>query len=399
MSEKDLISKIYSNPTQDFLDNPYETFEKLRNISSLVKIDDQHWLTTTHHYAKSVLLNPMFGRGDMYKVPPAEEELSPVEVMRKNWMLYNDPPNHTKLKKFSLKVLESYLDNELINKVQDISDYLINSITHKEKFDLVDEYAYPLPLLVIAELLGVPKEDRNLFKHWSCEVNKTLEPCCSIEQKRNGDKIVLELYAYFESLINKSNFPDNCILNKLLYHNIDGESLTHEEIIYTAILILIAGHETTSSMTALGILTLTKFPNIYQNLKTTPDKIPLAVEELLRYEAPVQLARRVALQDTRLFDVSFNKNDMITVCFGAANYDPVVFNSPYDFQINRTNVHMSFGLGPHFCLGSKLARLEGKIVFKDLITKLPMLKRADELIDWKKSIVLRGLNSLQLIQV
>ncbi len=142
-----------------------------------------------------------------------------------------------------------------------------------------------------------------------------------------------------------------------------------------------------------------KVSSIIRNLKTTPDKIPLAVEELLRYEAPVQLARRVALQDTRLFDVSFNKNDMITVCFGAANYDPVVFNSPYDFQINRANVHMSFGLGPHFCLGSKLARLEGKIVFKDLITKLPMLKRADELIDWKKSIVLRGLNSLQLIQV
>lgn len=393
MKIEPLIKKMYQMDDPEFLDNPYKTFEQLREYGPLVPSGEGQWLATTHAAVKKTMLSPAFGRGDMYRVPPYTDTLSPVEIMRKNWMLYNDPPNHTKLKKFSTNVLDDFLDQDLKNRTADISKMLIEMIDFSKPFDLVEAYAYPLPLLVIADLLGVPKEDRHHFKEWSAQVNRTLEPCVSLEEKKTSDDIVKGVYSYFNDLIREKKYPPGSILDTLS-KEIDGEKLTYDEIIYTAVLLLIAGHETTSSMTALGILTLMKFPEIYAFLKKNPHCIDRALDELLRYEAPVQMARRVALEDTTLLDHNFKAGEMVTGLFGSANYDPAVFENPYDFIYDRKSAHLAFGYGVHYCLGAKLARLEGFVVFRDLISKIPLMSRVNQTLDWKKNIVLRGLHSL-----
>jgi cytochrome P450 len=387
------IDKIIRASCPQHIENPYATFDALRVHGPMVRHSSGLWVAIGYRHVRKVMMSPSFGRADMYRVPPLEDQLSAVELMRKNWMLYCDQPKHTQIKQISADILKKQMNDNLLARISDISEFLMTEMLKKREFDIVEDYAYPLPLLVIAELLGVPKEDRDSFKSWSALINKTLEPCCSLEEKSNSDKIVTEIYSYFEQLIATGIRPRSMLEDLVNSQAVEG-GLSKDEVIYTAMLLLIAGHETTSSMTALGMLALLHNPEKYRQLRDNPHLIKNAVDELLRFDAPVQMARRIALEDTELYGQPILKGDMVMGVFAAANYDETQFSNPYGLNFERKNLHLSFGIGTHYCLGTALAKQEGRIVFEDLITKMPMLEFGERRVIRKENIMLRGLESL-----
>lgn len=385
--------------------NPYPTYARLRSDAPVHRVslpDGQGvWLITRYDDVVAVLKDERFVKDwrnattpeQLAQIPPIPEVIKPL---RRN-MLAADPPDHERLRRLVSKAFTPRLIERMRPRVQEIADALLDAVEDKGEMDLIDDYAFPLPLTVIAELLGVPAEDRKRFREWS-------DAAVSGDTTQEYvEKILLPhmqaftdyLRALFEE---KRENPKDDLISALVRAEEAGDKLSEDELLGMVFLLLVAGHETTVNLIGNGTLALMQHPDQLQKLKADPSLIKPAVEELLRYDGPVETStRRFAREDVAIGGTVIPKGEIVMVVIAAADHDPGRFPDPDFLDITRTdNKHLAFGKGIHHCLGAPLARMEGQIAISTLLRRLPnlRLKGSPESLTWRPGLVLRGLKGL-----
>jgi cytochrome P450 len=359
------------------------------------------WLVTRYDDVVAVLKDERFAKDwrramtpeQLAQIPPIPEVMRPLSEN----MLDKDPPDHERLRRLVSKAFTPRLIERMRPRVQEIADTLLDAVEDKGGMDLIDDYAFPLPITVIAELLGVPVEDRNRFREWSDAavsgdttqeyVEKILLP--------HMQAFIEYLRALFEE---KRENPKDDLISALVLAEEAGDKLSEDELLAMVFLLLIAGHETTVNLIGNGTLALLQNPDQLQKLKDEPLLIKPAIEELLRYDGPVETStERFAREDVAIGDTVIPKGEMVMVVIAAADHDPERFPEPDTLDIARAdNKHLAFGKGIHHCLGAPLARMEGQIALGTLLRRMPdlRLKGSPESLTWRPGMVLRGLTGL-----
>ncbi len=314
-------------------------------------------------------------------------------------MLVSDPPDHTRLRSLVQKAFTPRMVEQLRPRIEAIVEGLLEAIVARGgTFDLIDELAYPLPVQVIAELLGVPAEDRAKFHEWSAALAAGLNPLVSEANMERAMRGRDQLHAYFRSIIaERRREPRADLISSLVAVEEQGERLNERELVVMCNLLLIAGHETTVNLIGNGVLALVGNPQQLERLRAAaPESLGTAVEELLRFDSPVQLTGRIARERVSLGGQDIAPGDWVLPLLGAANHDPAQFSDPDRLDLARNpNPHVAFGRGIHFCLGAPLARLEGQIAIGALAARLPKLELAGTP-ERRDQITLRGLSHLPL---
>jgi cytochrome P450 len=311
-------------------------------------------------------------------------------------MLFLDPPDHTRLRTLVNKAFTPPAIEALKPRIQTIAETLLDQIQAPAAFDIIETIAYPLPVIVMAELLGVPAADRAQFKLWSDQRARLLEPTITASEVQVAIQAAHEFDAYFLDIIKaRRQEPRDDLVSALVAAEEAGDTLTHSEVLVMLRLLMIAGNETTTNLIGNGLLALLRHPDQLQKLRDDPGLIPSAVEELLRYDGPVQIDGRIAMEDMAIKGRHIQKGQNIIVLIGSANHDPEVFRDPEQLNITRQEgSHIAFGRGIHHCLGAPLARLEGRIAFEALLKRFADLRLLTDQPRFKDNVVLRSLQSL-----
>ncbi|MEH7402716.1 cytochrome P450 [Gottfriedia acidiceleris] len=394
-------NQLKVNPLQ-FYKDPYSYFSNARQISPVLYTElfqRTGWLVTGYREAEIMLKDPRFIK-EANKVTPTEqipESVMPAIAINRKMMLFRDAPDHTRLRNLVNKAFSPRMVENLRTSVNEIADYLIANMKGKFTHELIRDFSYLLPVFVITDLLGVPKEDRDLFRNWSDAFIKFIDFNTTMEDLELVSKDILDASNYFRNLISKRRIePKEDLISNLIVAEESGDKLSEDEMIASCLLLLIAGHETTVNLITNGYYLLLKHPEQFELLKNDLTLIPSAIEEILRYESPVIFTSRWAREDFEFAGNSIKKGDYFMVSLGGANYDPTVTTNPEIFDITRKNIkHLSFSSGPHFCLGAPLARLEGQIAIEKLIRHLvnPVLIEEPTR---RKNVAFRGFESLKI---
>ena len=312
-------------------------------------------------------------------------------------MVTSDDPDHRRLRNLVHQAFTPRVIEKMRARVNEVTDELLDKMAKKKHVELIEDFALPLPLTIISDMMGIPAEDRPRFHKWS---NKFLEvatgdPKIMIRQLPNG----IRMYRFFERMIElRRRDPQDDLLTALVNAEADGDRLSQDELISMIFLLLLAGHETTVNLIGNGTLALMEFPGQMKLLRERPDLIGCAVEELLRYSNPVEHGNiRIALDDFELGGYPIKKGNIVLLLISSANRDEAVFDEPDQLDITRNpNRHLSFGFGIHYCLGAPLARLEGQIAIQKLVDRFPEMKLAvpREEIVWRNTTAVRGVKKL-----
>ncbi len=311
-------------------------------------------------------------------------------------LLELDPPAHTRLRLLVSKAFTPRAVARLQGRVQQITDELLDAASGMERFDLVEALAYPLPVTVIAEMLGVRPRDLDLFKRWSNTLALTVNAILTPDEIRAIMQAADEAHAYFETIIeDRRRQPRDDLVSALLAAEEEGDRLTHDEMLAVLLLLLVAGNDTTRNLIGNGMLALLRNPGELRRLREDPGLIESAVDELLRYDSPIQLNDRTAREDMEIGGKSIRAGKRVVAFLGAANRDPEVFDDPDNLDIGRDvkSHHLAFGRGIHYCLGASLAVLEARIAFASLLERFPSIRLAAAPC-YRDSAALRGLDHL-----
>ena len=311
-------------------------------------------------------------------------------------MLSLDPPDHRRLRALVSKAFTPRAVNALEAHIRSLMHELLDAVGDLSGFDLMETVARPLPVIVIAEMLGVPPEDRPQFRGWSDRRARLLEPTISDEERVDAMRATEDLDAYFTPIVKERRAePRDDILSGLARAEEEGDRLDERELLTMLRLLLVAGNETTVNLIGNGMLALLRHPEQLQRLRDDPSLIPAAVEELLRYDSPVQLDLRRVVEDCEVNGFPLKQGDDLVLLIGGANRDPDQFENPDDLDIGREQTsHISFGRGVHACIGAPLARLEGRIAIEVLLERFSSIRLSGPPPRFRPSIVLRGLESL-----
>lgn len=392
------------NPlSPEFQANPYPFYDLLRaHMPRFFWETWRMWFFTRYEDCAALLRDNRFGheilnyatREELGWGDVPENQLPLTEVTR-SWMLFRDPPTHTRLRGLVHKAFTPRMVERLRERIQTRADQLIDAALAKGSMDVIADLAFPLPVSVIAELLGVPPEDMDDFQRWSRALAFTLELTDDPAVYEVGAVNAQEFAAYMRGQVaDRRRAPQDDLLSGLIAAEAEGDQLTEQELIATCLLLLLAGHETTINLIGNGIYALLTHPDQWAKLKANPALSKSAVEECLRYDSPVQMTTRIALRDVEYDGVTIQRGQQIALLFGAANHDPAKFNQSDVFDITRDpNPHMAFGNGIHFCLGAPLARLEGQIALETVARRLPDLRLAGDPTR-RNTYVLRGFREL-----
>ncbi|MBW8484983.1 cytochrome P450 [Actinomadura parmotrematis] len=375
---------------------PYARYREIAARGPLARTAAGLWVTASYDLCGRVLRDPGFGHrpegGAVWRTAP----------VRRRSFLTLDPPDHTRLRRLVGKAFTARLVERLRPRIAALVDELLGGL--RGEVDLIAGLAYPLPVILISELLGVPPEDRDRFKGWSDILARGLDPDFLLPPAELAarDAAREEFAAYFRGLAARRRAePRDDLLSALVAVPPGDDALTEEELLATCVLLLVAGHETTVNLIGNGTLALLRHPDQLAWLRAHPEAMPAAVEELLRYDPPVQLTLRTALADTELAGHEIAKGQLVLLLIGAANRDPAVFADPDRLDLARyldggasgpAARHLAFGLGIHFCLGAPLARLEGELALRGLLDRDPALLPGAPA--YRANLVLRGLAAL-----
>ncbi len=390
----------------NFKANPYPIYAQLRSTAPVhhVTLPDGRgvWLVTRYDDVASVLKDERFAK-DWRNAPSPEQltHLSPVSKelakLQIGNFLYVDPPDHQRLRGLVSKAFTPRLIERMRGRVQAIADALLDAVQDKGEMDPIGDYAYPLAITVITELLGVPAEDRHKFREWSITA-------VSLDRTQEYvEKIFVPhmraLTDYLQAISEeKRKEPEDDLISALVRAEESGDKLSEDELLGTLFLLLVAGSETTVNLIGNGTLALLQHPDQLQELRDDPSLIEAAVEELLRYGAPFEIStERFAREDVAIGETVIPKGEVVMAVVAAANRDPERFPEPNTLDITRKdNKHLGFGKGIHFCLGAPLARMEGQIAIGTLLRRMPnlQLKGSPESLTWRPGLILRGLEGL-----
>ena len=388
-----------------FIANPYPAYQELRETTPvwrspfgrtfLTRYEDSSLLMRDRRlgkdYTEPEALMRRFG-------PTAMQEPAVVELS--HMMLMRDPPDHTRLRGLITKVFTARKIEEMRPGIQAITDRLLDKVAAQGEMDAIRDLAFPLPVLVICELLGIPEADCARFVTATASGAALLNPVPPTrEELDRANEGTLATGAYFEALFEqRRKEPREDLLTLLVQAEEAGDHLTTQELRANTTLLFAAGHETTVNLIGNGIWSLHDNPSQWAAIRDNPALIPNAIEEILRYECPVQAVARTVAEPIAIGGEAFNKGDLIVALIGAANRDPEVFPDPDRLDVTRERLKpLSFGGGIRFCIGAQLARIEAEVVFTTLLRRMPDLKRADQgAPKWRESFTLRGLTTLPM---
>lgn len=386
-----------------FIADPYPVYRQLREHHPVLWNDATgQWLISRHKEVDRLLRDRRLGRTYLHRAshaemgrpkPPAAH--APFHELNDAGMLDREPPDHTRLRRLVLKAFTPRTVEAMRERIQAIVDGLIDDFGGAAQIDLIADYIEPLPVTVIAELLGIPEADRHLLRPWSADICLMYELNPPETSAHKAVKASLEFAAYLRELLAERRArPGADLISGLAAVMDEGDRLTQEELIGTCVLLLNAGHEASVNGAGNGWWTLFRHPDRLADLHADPSLLPSAIEELLRFDTPLSMFERWVLEPIEVHGITIPRGSEVALLFGSANRDPAVFPHADELDLTRDpNPYLSFGAGIHYCLGAPLAKLELGIAFETLMRRVPRL----ELIEpprWKPTFVLRGLESL-----
>ncbi len=394
-----------------FVTDPYPVLRRLQETAPVFWSERMGaWLVTRHADVRAAFRDPRLSsdriRPFVAQLQPAMKELVlPLGENLALWSVFNDPPQHTRLRALMGKAFTSRAVEALRPRVAAIVDELLDAIERRGgEFDYHREFAYPLPATVIADMLGVPRTDVDKLKKWSDDLAQfVLTSRANPEKYRRAAAGMAEMTDYFDRFIRgrTEEGGGNDVTTALLAARERDDRLAHAEIVATALLLLFAGHETTTQLIANGLYWLLRNPVTLADLRAHLDDqryVENAVEEMLRFDGPSLSMVRVAAQDFEWHGQRIGKGERVFLFMSAANRDPRVFAEPDRLDLRRANAgeHLTFGYGIHFCIGAPLARLEGQVAFPRVLRRFPNLALADANPPWSDSILTRGMLEMRL---
>lgn len=393
-----------------FKANPYPTYAALRAdcpIYRRVAADGQTaiWFLTGYDEVTALLRDhKRFCKDVNNTLAPEQRDRQaptpPLLRLLSNHMLNLDPPDHTRLRALVNKAFTGQVVTQLEARIQTIADQLLDRVHAKGSMDLIEDFAFPLPMIVIAELLGIPPRDRLRFRNWSTAfVTPSANLQRSAKKLAKAGQVMTDFTRYMRQVFaERRQEPRNDLISRLLQAEENGDSLNEEELFSMMILLIVAGHETTVNLIGNGMLALLQHPVQRTLLQAQPALLPAAIEEMIRYDGPVERATmRFATEDVTLGDQTIRRGDAVSLVLAGADRDPAHFPHPDTFDMTReNNRHLGFGLGIHYCLGSALARVEGQIAIRTLLQRYPTLHLTTpvEQLKWRTIPILRGLHHL-----
>jgi cytochrome P450 len=382
--------------------NPYPAFARARAAAPVQWHEGLGlWLAFTHAESNAVLRDRRLGRIWVDKVPV--ERFESFNLIHRNAILEMEPPHHTRLRRLISTAFARGHVERLRPWVEDLAGRLVEELIEESAgsrpVDLLAGMAEQLPVAVIAELLGVPDADRPLLRPWSNAIVKMYEYDRTRQREEAAERAADEFVTYLRGLAGerRKNPGDDLVSHLVTVRDADGDKLTEDELVTTCILLLNAGHEATVNVTGNGTLALLRHPDQLQRLRADRGLLPTAIEELMRFDSPLQLFERTATEDVAIGGVTVERGQKIAALLGSANHDPALFASPETLDVGRTeNPHISFGAGVHFCIGAPLARVELQATFGALVDRTSALELGGEPVR-RPEFVIRGLATLPVV--
>jgi cytochrome P450 len=383
--------------------DPYPIYRQLRSEAPAGKVPGMDiWYFTRHADCQAILRDKRAAsdtrKSDVYR--QMEDSLRlPADVREHRSFLYLDPPDHTRLRGLVAGVFTPQSINRLKARIQTLIDELLDAAQQQGHFEIVGDLGYPLSFTIICELLGLSIEDRKRFRAWSEELIATMDP------QRNPDPAVIERQVtamreatqyLLQFITERRRRPGDDLVSTMSAAEHHGK-MTDDELVSTVILLFAAGQETTVNLISNSVLALLRHPEQLNRLRAQPDLAKQAVEEVLRWDAPTQLGQRIATEDLSIGGVTVRRGAPMIVILGSANRDEALLPDGERFDISRPHIpHLAFGIGPHFCLGAALARLEGEIALQSLVKRFPDMKLSAQGLRRRDTLVLRGLAALHV---
>ena len=360
------------NPPSDFINNVYEYYNLLREKSPVHKNSDGSYVLTTYKDLVSVYRNFKIWSSDKKNEFGAKFGSSPLFEHHTSSVVFIDPPDHTRIRKIFQKAFTPKSILGLENDINKLVNSYIDIMHEKKKFDFVSDFSFRLPVDVVCSVLGIPNEDRHLIRDWAHKILGALEPKLTPKQSGDGSSAVINFKQYLKDQIKfRKTHKDANKANEILSLLIEAEGLelSETELLHQCIFMLNAGHETSTNMLSHGLHELINHSDQYKLLKKEPERIDTAIDEILRFQPPIQINNRRCSEKTMLGDVVIPEGTSVHMVIAGANRDPLQFFDPETFDISRSpNRHLSFGLGIHICAGINLARLEAKVAFLSLMS-------------------------------
>lgn len=383
--------------SKEFTRNPYPAYAKLRGQDPVHQVrfpDGQRgWLVTSYEAAVELLKDPRFIK-DFSKLYGSS--MDQMSVFTQN-MLFSDPPDHKRLRSLAQKAFTPKMIAGMRGRIQEITDALLDELEGRKQIHLIDDFAFPLPIIVICEILGVPSEDRDKFRIWSNSLIEGTSGEVGVSVYQHMNQFIEYLGRWFAKV---KDHPGEDLISKLIIAEEEGDRLTEKELFGVISLLIIAGHETTVNLIGNTVLALLDHPKQQQLLREQPQLVQQALEESLRFNGPVEFSTsRWAGEDLDFNGKRMYRGDLVVVSLNAANHDPDKWRDPEVFDIQREkSPHLAFGTGIHFCLGAPLARLEGEIAISSLLKRFPamrLLGKPSEL-EWRPGMIVRGVKEIPL---
>ena len=391
----------------DFITNPYRTYTHLRAAAPLHWADKFRagaWLVTRYADVLAGLHDPRLSSRRSHTLTAAlpsdvQAEFSTFNQIFSKWMLFLDPPEHSRIRQLLNKEFTPNMIQRLRPRIQQVVDSLLDQALAKTEIEFMTDFANPLPVRVIAEMLGIPSEDQREFQIWSDDLADFFGNAAgTIEGARRAQNSLINLTEYFRALLpERREHKGDDLVSLLLRVEEEGEVLTGEELLAQCTLLLVAGHETTRNLLGNGMLALLQHPDQHAKLRQNPALIHSAVREFARYDSPVQLSGRAVTEDFSWHGREISKGQTVILLLASANHDPEKFSDPETLDISRDEgMPLSFGHGTHFCIGAALAYTEAEIAFTTLLERTSSLKMLDDVPAWRSNLSFRGLSRLRL---
>jgi hypothetical protein len=387
-----------------FHDDPYPTYARLRAEEPVHRNALGAWLLTRYDDVSAVLRDPGFGAHDISKnirskrrfVDPAQ--VDPLADAIEQWLMLINPPDHTRLRRLVNRPFTPAAIKQWRPQVDRVVASLLAKVRHTGRMDVVNDLAVPLAVSMISYILGVPEDGQERVLYWTDGISRVLDPLRSLEEYVQMNQVAGEFSEYFRWLFQeRRRAPKDDLISALMAAEQQDDQLTERELLSVCMLLFASGEKTTVNLIGNGILALLRHPDQLALLRAQPALLPDAIQELLRYDSPVQLSTRVPSEDTSLHGKAIPAGSLVFVALGAANRDPERFADPDRLDITRSdNRHLAFSAGIHYCLGAALALVEGQAAIGAIVHGLDDIELVSNEVEWQKEIIFRGPRSLPI---